>query len=224
MVAAEANAVVLESSARRTARMLTRALLVAGVVAPIGYFALQVAAAQLYPGYDFRHQVASELGIAGNASAVLFNGGVFSLGVLYALGAAGAFAALRAERASIILAALLALCLLSHAASAINAALFPLPDPRHNPGSLQLGIFALPLLAPIAWLFIKRAPIARGVLWLGLLCFAGVAAIMSGMTPVDPRVDGGLWQRVAAVVVNLPVFVVCASLFTRAQLSSGETV
>jgi hypothetical protein len=202
--------------------MLARVLLLAGVVAPLGYFALQIAAAQLYPGYDFRQQVASELGIAGHGSAGLFNAGVMTLGALYALAGVGAFLTLRREGAPIILAGLIGLCLISHALSAINAAYYPLPDPRHNPGALGLGLFALPLLAAITALFIKSAPITKTMLWICVLGFAILAAIMSGVTPIDARTHPGAWQRVAAFVFNLPVFVLSASLLARAR--SGETV
>jgi hypothetical protein len=201
--------------------LLPRALLLAGVVAPIGYFAVQIAAAQFYPGYDFRHQVASELGVAGHDSAAFFNGGVMALGALYALAGVGAFLALRRARAPIILAVLVGLCLISHALSAFNAAYYPLPDPRHNPGALGLGLFALPPLAAITSLFIKAAPIARAVLWICVLGFAILAAIMSGVTPIDARVEPGAWQRVAAFVFNLPVIVLSASLLARVR--SGET-
>jgi hypothetical membrane protein len=222
-VAVGASATTLEGGAHGAASVFARVLLIAGVIAPLGYFALQIAAAQLYPGYNFRDQVASELGIAGNASASLFNAGAFSLGVLYALGAIGVFFALHREKAHVILAALVALCLLSHGLAAFNASIFPLPSPRHNPGPMQAGMFVLPLLAPLTWLFIKRAPIAKGVLWFGLVCFVALAATMSGATPIDPRVDAGAWQRVAAITVNLPVFVVCVSLLARYGKSSGET-
>ena len=197
--------------------MLEKALLLGGVAAPSTYFATQLIAAQFYPGYSFMHQEASELGAVGAPSRALFNTGALATGVAALLGGVGAFLVLRREGVHALVALVVALCFVSIGAAAINAWLFPMPDPRHNPGPIQIGIFILPLAAPVAFLFVKRAALAKAALLLALVAFAGVAAIMSGLTPVQPANASGLWQRVVAAVAYLPVLILSLSLLVRAR-------
>jgi hypothetical protein len=204
----------MAGAARRVS--LEKAPLLCGGLMPIIYFVTQLIAAQFYPAYDFLHQAASELGAQGAPSRDLFNNGALATGVAAFLGGAGAFSGLLREGVSLFLALLVALCFASIGAGAINAWLFPLPSPDHNPGPIQLGIFILPLAAPLAFLFVKNAPVTKALLLLGLVAFAIVAAVMSGLTPVRAQEAGGLWQRVVAGVAYLPAMIVSLSLFARA--------
>ena len=78
----------------------TRALPAAGVAVPILYFSTLLVSSWGSPGYSHLTQYASELGIAGAASARLFNGGIFLTGLAAILGSVGIYLAARREGAS----------------------------------------------------------------------------------------------------------------------------
>ena len=128
----------------------------------------------------------------------------------------GAFFALLRERIHGLGAALVALCFLSNGFGAVNAFLHPLPDPAHNPGMLQVGIFALPIVGLFVVWFLRDAVVTKSLLLFALAAFAAIAAIMSGLIPVVVSEAEGLWQRVAVAVLYAPLLTISASLWIRA--------
>ena len=193
-----------------------RWLLICGVLTPFLYFGAQLIAAPLYPGYDAMRQAASDLGARGASSATVFNAGALLTGVASCLGGFGAFFALLRERIHGLGAALVALCFLSNGFGAVNAFLHPLPDPAHNPGMLQVGIFALPIVGLFVVWFLRDAVVTKSLLLFALAAFAAIAAIMSGLIPVVVSEAEGLWQRVAVAVLYAPLLTISASLWIRA--------
>src|SRR5687768_11403275 len=119
-----------------------------GVAVPILYYGTQFLAMPFYPGYEIVRQVASELGSPHSNVPSVFNAGAVLTGVAALIAAFGFLRAIRDR----VLAWLVFLAMLSNGAAGIWAGVHPLPDPRHNPGAIGVGMFALPLLFLIvAW-------------------------------------------------------------------------
>ncbi len=190
-------------------RWFDRASLSLGIGVPALYFLTQGVIGVLTPGYSFRQQAASDLGVGDSIRATVFNLGAISTGVLAAVAAYGLAAAPRWSPVPAVRARLTALAVASTGAAAIAAGVFPLPDPRHGGGPIGAGMFVIPLLmATLLWR--AASPLVRGYLGLNLALFAGCAAMLSGTTPVDQVANGGLLQRVLAVTVFGAIGVGCA--------------
>lgn len=181
------------------------AALAAAVAVPIVYFGVQVAIMPFHPGYDALTQPASALGAHGAPHAFLFNLGVLLTGLLTVAAAWGIGRGLAAAGARTALAWLAGLALLSSGLASLNAGIFHLPDPRHNPGWLGAGMFLFPpILLAAVWRFDK----ARGLRFRLVACLAGIALlapVMAGLTPIDRASYGGLLQRFVALALILPV-------------------
>lgn len=191
------------------ARWSDRAALRLGVGVPLVYFGLQAVIGLLTPGYSFRRQAASELGIGDSVRAAVFNAGAVSTGILAVLAASGLAVAPRWCAVPAVRARLTALAVASTGAAALAAGLFPLPDPRHGGGPIGAGMFVIPLLvATLLWG--AASPWVRGYLGLNLALFAGCAAMLGGRTPVDQVADAGLLQRLLALTVFGAIGVCCA--------------
>ncbi|WP_088285754.1 DUF998 domain-containing protein [Kineosporia sp. A_224] len=190
-------------------RRFDRAALTLGLGVPVLYFLTQGVIGVLTPGYSFRQQAASDLGVGDSARALVFNLGAVSTGVLAAVAAYGFAAAPRWSPVPAVRARLTALAVASTGAAAIAAGVFPLPDPRHGGGPIGAGMFVIPLLmATLLWRV--ASPWARAYLVLNLALFAGCAAMLSGSTPVDQVANGGLLQRLLAVTVFGAIGIGCA--------------
>ncbi len=193
---------------------LTAAALGMGVAVPLLYFGVQIAAAPFYPGYSFLSQVASELGSDRSTFPALFNAGAITTGVAALLASPGFLRALRRLGTVPVLAWLTSMSLASTGLAGIWAGSFPLPDPRHNPGLLGIGVFLLPLLfAAALW---KRGEPMKSYLLVNAVLFIVLIPIMSGMAGLDTRGYQGLLQRIGATVFYLPIGVVAWFLFRRA--------
>src|SRR5215475_12649646 len=127
----------------------TSILLALGVTVPILYFGMQLAAAPFCADYSFARRDASTLGSAECTRPWIFNGGSFLLGVIMIAASAGFREALVRLGVRPWLAAATAITIAMGGVGSINAALFPLPDPRHGGGVLALVGSGL-LLAPLA--------------------------------------------------------------------------
>jgi hypothetical protein len=185
---------------------LVRAALLVTALAPVFYFGVQPIAAAFHPGYDFVTQVASELGADGAPKAWILNTGAALAGLATLVGALAYPVALARLGAWRWLAGLVALALVLHAYGDINAAVFHLPDPRHNAGPVALaGIIAFPPLLLAALWRVAGVPALKIYLGLTLLGVAAIAPVMAGLTAIDPRQCAGLLQRVIAVLFILPV-------------------
>ena len=200
-----------------------RAALLAGAAVPLLYFGTQLAAAPLYPGYDFTRQVASELGSPLSRAPGVFNTGAILTGVA-TLGAAFGFArALSRIAAPPGVAWLVVAALVSAGLAGLQAGAFPLPHPRHNPGALGAGLFALPVLLLLA---AARTPGAAGLriyLALNLLLFLLQFPLRGGLLGIDPRDSGGLMQRTFALAVYVPIGVVSWFLLRRTRAEAVDT-
>lgn len=193
---------------------LTATALAMGVAVPLLYFGVQIAAAPFYPGYSFSSQVASELGSDRSTLPAVFNAGAIMTGIAALLASPGFLRALRRLGTAPPLAWLTSLGLMSTGLAGIWAGSFPLPDPRHNPGLLGIGVFLLPLLLAAAlW---KRGGPMKAYLLVNAILFLVLIPIMSGMTGLDTRGYQGLLQRIGASVLYLPIGVVAWFLFRRA--------
>jgi hypothetical protein len=206
-----------------------------GVAVPLVYFGVQAAAAPFYPGYSFLARDASSLGSPASTAPWIFNGGMLALAVV-TVGVAAAFVFAPA-RAGIGrgLAAVTGLALASAALGSLNAFLHPLPDPRHTEGLLAAlggGVVVLPILtSAIFWRTgARRAAVVNALAYLALIpmvtglvqrvCMrAGLAC--SGYQWFLDNCQG-LIQRVAAVVVFVPVGIVALMLRRRAQEGRGR--
>ncbi len=188
-----------------------------GVAVPILYYGTQFAAMPFYPGYRILRQVASELGSNQSTNPTVFNAGAVATGIAALIAAFGFLHALGTRR---VLSWLVFLAMLSNGAAGIWAGMHPLPDPRHNPGAIGAGMFALPFLFLfVAWRtgsrFLKGYTIANAILFLILM------PVMSGATAFSLDEYRGILQRVAALVMYVPIGVVAAVLL-RVDTSRGS--
>jgi Protein of unknown function (DUF998) len=213
-----------------------RAALAFGLSIPFLYFGVQLLAAPFYSGYSFLSQDASTLGSSGSSFPALFNTGALLVGLTTLLAAWGFWLALRALGLHPLLAGLTTLALISSGLASLNAALFPLPDPRHSGGLLGLGTFFLPVLWPLVlWKFPDARPL-KIYLVLNLLVFIVLIPIMSGLiqmigikTSLDLQdyqnflnTHQGLLQRVTASVVFTPIAFVAYFLLQSLRVPRGE--
>ncbi len=183
---------------------LIRASLLCAIAAPVIYFGTQIAAQSLTPGYDWREQLASELGTAGSPAAVLFNMGMVAAGLATLMGLPGFYAGLGAISAFrtrwIVL-----LCLLASGGATLWAGAHPLPSPLHDPGFIPLlGIICLPAALALACREARVAPVAGAYFLLSSIAAALLLATSGfGLAAEAP----GCFQRLAAAMVYPPVAV-----------------
>jgi hypothetical membrane protein len=174
--------------------LLTTAALWTGVLIPLIYFGNQLVAATFYPGYSFLSQDASTLGSADSRWPALFNVGSVVTGVLCGFTAFGFLRVLSRNRVHQVLAWATSVALISFGLGAINAGLYPLPDPRHVSGPLAIvgiGGFLLPLVIPAT---LWKLP---GERWMRVL-FAANFILLLALFPIF----SGLIQRVLVMTGN----------------------
>ncbi len=186
-----------------------------GVLVPVVYFGAQLIAAPFYPDYSFLVNSASQLGSDASTFPALLNGGAMLSSVLRLLSAYGIGAGLQAAGAKPWFAWLCAACGVSVGDAAIWAGLHPMPDPQHNPGAIGIGMFLGPPTLFTAFLNVRGGRAMRGYLVFTLAAFGALAPVMSGITPVDLNRYGGRMQRVAALVLYLPLAVIAAWLLRQ---------
>jgi hypothetical protein len=115
-----------------------------------------------------------------------------------------------------VLAWLVFLAMLSNGAAGIWAGTHPLPDPRHNPGAIGAGIFFLPLLfAIVAWRTRSKGLLAYTIA--NIVLFLALAPVLSGKTAIPLDQYRGVLQRIAALVMYVPIGVMAAFFLTRAS-------
>jgi hypothetical membrane protein len=177
-------------------------------------------AAASYPNFSVLRDVASALGSDVSTRPEIFNTGIAFSGLLAIVGAVGLYKCLRESRVNIILCLMPALCLASFAAGSFWAASHPLPDPRHDPGALSIGMFFSPF---VAYLLARQIPGARSlrtVCAVLLFFFLAIASVHSGLMPMDRGAYEGALQRAGALTMLAPLSVVSWWLFrhTRGHL------
>jgi len=188
--------------------VISRAALLAGAAVPLLYFGSQLAAAPLYPGYDFVRQVASEPGV--------FNTGAILTGLATLLVAYGYARALpevaHAPRGVVWL---VVVALAAAGLAGIQAGVFPLPHPRHNPRWLGAGLFVMPLLLLLAIARMPGSGALRAYLVLSLVLLVAQFPLRAGLLGLEERTSMGLFQRLMALAVFVPIGVVAFFLFRR---------
>lgn len=190
---------------------MRRIALWCGVFVPILYYGTQFMAMPFYPGYRFMAQVASELGSDHSTVPMVFNAGAVVTGIAALIAAFGFLHELGSRR---VLSWFVFLAMLSNGAAGIWAGMHPLPDPRHNPGWIGVGMFFLPLLFLLAtW---RDRPL-RVYLIANLVLFAILAPVMGGATAIPLDSYRGILQRVAALVMYVPIGVVAGFLISRSR-------
>jgi len=197
---------------------LERVALWFGVAVPLLYYGTQLAAIPFYPGYRIVAQVASELGSDRSNVPEVFNAGAILTGVAALIASIGFLRAIR-DRA---LAWLVFLAMLSNGAAGVWAGVHPLPDPRHNPGAIGAGMFLLPVLFIIlAWRARSRPMLAYLIANAAL--FLILVPVMSGRTEIPLDEYRGVLQRIAALVMYVPIGVMAAFLLRTGTSPGGST-
>lgn len=199
--------------------MKTRLALWCGVAVPILYYGTQFVAIPFYPGYRIASQVASELGSNHSTNPAVFNIGAVITGIAALIAAFGFLDAIRDR----VLAWLVFLAMLSNGAAGMWAGLHPLPDPRHNPGAIGVGMFFLPVLfVLVAWRMRSKPLLVYTIA--NIVLFVVLIPVMSGGTAIPLDLYRGALQRVAALVMYVPIGVMAAFFLRRASTSpDGST-
>jgi hypothetical protein len=192
-----------------------RLSLLAGAAVPVLYFGAQALAAPFFPNFSIFVHTASMLGSDLSTRPGILNGGAALTGVAAVMASYGLFRGLRGQGVWLVLAVLVAVCSASMGLASFWASIHPLPDPRHNSGPLGAGVFAIPVLALLASLRLRHAAALRWYLVANLLAFGLVAALYAGLFPLDLRLYGGAVQRLGAVVMFVPLAVLCVWLLRR---------
>ncbi len=178
-----------------------RNLLILGLAVPALYFGAVVLGGSLYSDYSHLSQYASELGMAGQASAPLFNGGIFLAGVAAIGVGMPLFRALSTEGGRRGWSGVAAVMTALFGVGLVIGALFPMPDPRHGAFGLGMTVHLAPLAVAVA---LWRAP-GRRSLCLALIGVAiGMAimlAVMFGVGGFVTRANVGGFQRVYALLL-----------------------
>lgn len=184
---------------------------------PVLYFGAQALAAPFLPNFSFYAHTASLLGSDLSSQPAILNSGAALTGVAALAASWGLFSALRARGVWLALAALLAACSISMGLASLWAASHPMPDPRHNPGILGAGMFAAPFLVLLVSFALPHASGLRRYLVVNTLAFFLVAALYAGLFPIDLGQYGGAVQRLGAVIMMVPVAVLCVWLLRSAR-------
>ena len=194
-----------------------RRALAFGASTPLLYFGTQAIAARGTPGYSVIRQPASDLGIAGSAMAALFNIGALCTGAACLGAAFGMYTALRRRATGTGRTTLACLAVASCGVGAIAAGWFPLPDARHGGGAFGAGIFAVPLLLALC-AGSESDTLRRRYFRVNLALFIVSGLCLSGATGLDANRYAGLFQRLLAVTVFVPVGVLCARLWRQSSV------
>ena len=192
-----------------------RTALAFGVAVPILYFGAQLAAAPFFPGFSVLRHSASMLGSDLSTRPEILNTGAKLTGLATLIAAIGFARAMRVAGVHRVVLWLTVAALLSHGLASLWAGSFPLPDRRHNPGPLSIGMFALPVLLLIASWRMRDARGLRTYLLANLIFFAMMIPVMAGKAGIDRAVYGGLLQRIGALALFLPIGVTAWHLRRR---------
>jgi hypothetical protein len=206
------------------ARQLKVIGLCLGAASPFLYAAAQFVAAPLYPGYDWRSQLASELGTVGMSSARVFNIGIVLSGLATLASALSFKIALDPITPAKALPWLVAASLVSSGGASIWAGLHPLPAAIHDPGFWGAGTVAFPvLLAVTVWRpSISLAP--RLYLAIGGAMVIGFLAISSSQIGATLSPYDGAMQRIGAFLVYSPMTVAAVMLLRKIRFEDPSPV
>ncbi|MBI3437554.1 MAG: DUF998 domain-containing protein [Proteobacteria bacterium] len=188
-----------------------KALLWAGVAAPIVYFATQIAAIALNPSFNLVEQQPSDLGIAAMHLPIVTNVGFAVSGIAFVLGGLGLFAGLRSVGGNVIVAALAGVTLAVLGFAIAMSGFFPLPNPLHY----AFGLYPVGILPPLfVALGYKKGGVARWIALAGSLLCVAIFAVASfgGMANAG---NAGLFTRAISIVLFATIAYECWSLMQR---------
>jgi hypothetical membrane protein len=192
-------------------------LLIAGVLAPLCYFAVLGTGTLYYPGYNHVTQYASELGSAASAHPEIFNYGVITAGALAVISSLGFGLALGRISKGFVAAGLTALAVAAWGAGMIMGGMFPMPDERHGGYGVILLSHIGPLTAAWALWRAKGMGLLKTYLLVDFLAMVALFAIMMGVGQLVHRADVGLWQRAYALVMIPWIGILAAALIRRRE-------
>lgn len=198
---------------------MTRTSLIAAVAVPFLYFGAQLAAMRFFPNFSFARHTASVLGSDQSSRPEVLNLGAALTGVASLVASWGMFAGLRQRGVWVIAALPVACCCVSFGLASLWAAAHPLPDPRHNPGALGVGMFAAPFATLLASVCLKGAKWLRVYLMVNIAGFCLVASMYSGILPIDLAEYAGAVQRLGTFVMLVPIAVLALWLLKNAPVS-----
>ena len=190
-----------------------KALLIAGVLVPVLYYAALVVTPLFWPGYSHVRQYASELGSADSPRPELFNVTIVAAGVAAMLAAGGLFLALKRLGGRALPSLLAGLAVFLWGFSFVMGGLFPMPDPRH--GGFGLGL-AMHLAPPFMLWALAGVSAPRLKVFLAVVFVVSLALIlvMFGVGSLVRRANVGLWQR-AYSMSAIPWLGVVAAVLAR---------
>lgn len=176
-----------------------------GIAAPFLYFGSQAASAPFYGSYDWKRQLASELGEPGFGSAPVFAAGMGLTGLALALAGVAMSLEWRVRGAGWAMTLAVLATLTSSGGATLWAAAHPWPAANHNPGLWGIGTLLFPLVASLA----ARSAGAPARLT-AYLAFSFVGGTVLAALQSAGAFSGyeGFAQRIAAMAVYPPVGVV----------------
>lgn len=184
---------------------------------PILYFGSQALAAPFFPDFSFWAHTASLLGSDLSTRPAVLNIGAALTGTAMVAASYGLFRSLHAEGVSLLIRVLVATSCVSMGLASLWAASHPLPDPNHNPGALGAGMFAAPFVVLLASRALRDAAGLKRYLIVNVFFFFLVASLYAGLFTIDFRRYAGAVQRLGAVVMLMPMSILCLWLLRKAR-------
>jgi hypothetical membrane protein len=179
-----------------------RALLGAGLLVPVLYYAALLGASLTWPGYSHARQYASELGSAAAPFPWLFNVTIMATGVAGMIAASGVFLALKRLGGRALPSFLAGLALFAWGLAVVMGGMFPMPNPLHNGFGLALAMHLVP---PFTWWSLAGRPAPRLKKLLALVFVLSAVLILVmfdvGGLHLVRRANVGLWQRAYSLTV-----------------------
>lgn len=196
-----------------TTKTIEQTCLLAATAVPLILFVTQIVSAPFYPGYSFSRESVSMLGTHFSQDPWIFNLGELLTGISALAGSLGLFLAFR-RVTPVLINSVIAFAVACLGILSIKAALFPMPDSRHNSwGLLQNFILIIPHLFLIGlWRERRR----RALQIFLVLC----VALLFLLGPLSSRLGRGTLQRLINSATLLPVGVVGFSFWRGRDAAS----
>lgn len=199
-----------------TPNKVTGALLTAGILMPVLYFAALFVAGALYPGFSHVRQVASDLGAdsAPYAYATAFSVALVFVGLFGLAGSLRLFMGLRRAGASRVRSAFAGLIPAMPSLSLVQSGVFPLPSPHHSTFLLLLiGVFT-PFVGAVALRTLPGTGAVRWTLYAAFVASLIVVSFFFGVGGVVTETTLGLWLRIWAAI-SLPTLAILCGVVRR---------
>jgi hypothetical membrane protein len=202
LISSERRALSFASSSRLSAQVA----LGFGIALPFLYYGSQIVAAPFFPDYSFITQAASLLGSDLSSRPAIFNTGAIATGIATLIAGFGFLRSFQCIGASPVLTWMTFIALFATGIGCLWSGCFPLPDPRHagHPAVL-VAMISLPFLLTATLWKQRDAQLLKTFLLATLVLLVVMIPIMSGITGMDTRSYGGLFQRVFAFTVFPPI-------------------